>query len=816
MASFRKRSGCLVIPLIWLAAGWSNAATAPSAGENLARGKICHYDPPPSYDFCTDAGDEAQLTDGKYNGCTWTDAGTVGWNTVKDRAAVIDIDLGEPAPIGEITFDTIGGAAGVTFPSAVLVFVSNDGQQYRYLCDVMTESLPQTQANNHRFAADALRGWGRYVRIVPLSGGFFMFCDEIEILRGTHSEQDARYASEKSIPASEVLAFAENLRSWANQKNASLTLLRQAEAALTARTPWLEDAQLVSEARQRIERARAQTMSDLNVTNIDYRQGPPYRQPEADAFKMMGQLSSRVWPDHPFVVWSKDPWERLGPLESPPTRAAAADGKASVRAEMMNNEWAIGSFVVSSASDEPQTLSLSADNFEGPGGKTFAADELLRIAQVIHVEAYGFNYPDDAIVPLAEEPVVLKPGVSKRIWLTFKTRGMNLKPGVYKSAIAVTSSGGGSASVPVELRIWPLRFPDQVALHSVSWGYFDDPNLVGREEAAARDLEEHYNTTLVINHRYLPKPKADEQGNLIERLDFSKIDQMIAWNPNCRMWLLWLEFRWGLGEMGTGQFNTPAWKKAFAQYVTQVRDHLAKKGIGREQFAWYWTDEPAADHWRNDIIASKTLKEIDPQMLVWANPSREVGVDQLTAALPYVDIYCPSGGTLATVSGVLGVAQQTHLKSWMYDSGSDRNADPEGYYRRFAWRAWNYKLAGIGMWVYVDEKAATFSDYTNGPSYAMIYGGEKGVIGSKRWDAWRQGIADYEYLRMLSEAADAARKAGYKGAALAKAEKILSEGVDRVVGNNPQAKDAPSAGITERYRAEILRCLSQLQGDAAP
>jgi hypothetical protein len=62
----------------------ASAATAqpvrPTEGTNLARGKLCTFDPPPNYAGCTDKGDPGDLTDGVYNGCNWSSSGTVGWN----------------------------------------------------------------------------------------------------------------------------------------------------------------------------------------------------------------------------------------------------------------------------------------------------------------------------------------------------------------------------------------------------------------------------------------------------------------------------------------------------------------------------------------------------------------------------------------------------------------------------------------------------------------------------------------------------------------------------------------------------------------
>ncbi len=284
---------------------------------------------------------------------------------------------------------------------------------------------------------------------------------------------------------------------------------------------------------------------------------------------------------------------------------------------------------------------------------------------------------------------------------------------------------------------------------------------------------------------------------------------MLTWNPQCRLWLIWVGFEFGFNRMGTPGFGTPAWENAFTQYVTQMRDHLAEKGVSRKQFAWYWSDEPGGERWEKyDHPASKLLKKIDPEMLVWADPNSSVSARQLQASLPFVDLYCPAVGTLNS-RAVLDVCHRTRQKSWQYVCASEKNQDPFAYYRWMSWKAWKNGLGGIGMWVYVDPNAQTFSDYTRGVSYAMIYKGEKGVISSKRWDAWRQGIADFEYLRMLTDAVASARKAGVKKDVCDKAEHLLTDGVNQVVGDSPHGGDSAMREAPDRLRVEILELLNE-------
>ena len=115
-----KVSACLIL---MLAAGVAKTQPLqPTEGTNLARGKVCTFDPKPSYPDCTEKGDRFDLTDGRYNGCLWVYKGTVGlmpgygWDVETMPIPLIDIDLGAARAIGKVTFSSIAGSGGVTFP----------------------------------------------------------------------------------------------------------------------------------------------------------------------------------------------------------------------------------------------------------------------------------------------------------------------------------------------------------------------------------------------------------------------------------------------------------------------------------------------------------------------------------------------------------------------------------------------------------------------------------------------------------------------------------------------------------------------------
>ncbi len=219
MTRIRNQFNVFAFLSLLIAAGVAKAQPMqPTEGTNLAGGKSCTFDPPPSYPDCTDEGDAFDLTDGVYNGSIWNEKGTVGfqpgygWDVESMPIFLVDIDLEDERPIGKITFSSVGGSAGVTFPSAVQVYVSTDAKQYDLLCIMLTDAVPQDQHLNHRFVADDLKGWGRHVRFALLPGGPLMFFDEIEIMEGTHTREEARRLNKKPIPAGMVKTYTKQMR----------------------------------------------------------------------------------------------------------------------------------------------------------------------------------------------------------------------------------------------------------------------------------------------------------------------------------------------------------------------------------------------------------------------------------------------------------------------------------------------------------------------------------------------------------------------------------------------------------------------------
>ncbi|NLF19635.1 MAG: hypothetical protein GX595_20585 [Lentisphaerae bacterium] len=176
---------------------------------NLAKGLPVAFGSAPNYPAVTDAADPGQLTDGSLSTASpmWYDTQAVGWRMVDP--VVFTLDLGRDAPIRGVAMHTCGGKAGVEWPAGIYVYVSDTGDRYSLVGDLMSLSSEKPPARGYAdqwLVTDAVATHGRYVRFVcspnNLGNGAYVFLDEVEVYEG----DDAWLAR--------PLAFAEAPTHW--------------------------------------------------------------------------------------------------------------------------------------------------------------------------------------------------------------------------------------------------------------------------------------------------------------------------------------------------------------------------------------------------------------------------------------------------------------------------------------------------------------------------------------------------------------------------------------------------------------------------
>jgi hypothetical protein len=159
--------------------------------QNLAEGKTAKLLTPPNYPEVTDAGDAGQLVDGRIASKRpiWYDQASVGW--MGPEPLEFTIDLGEVQPIRGVAIRSGAGQAGVDWPQEIRLLVSDTGDAYSPLGDLMKLTPRKPPAEGYDviwLEAPALKTHGRFVKLIvkpsDTGSGVYFFTDEVEIYKG--------------------------------------------------------------------------------------------------------------------------------------------------------------------------------------------------------------------------------------------------------------------------------------------------------------------------------------------------------------------------------------------------------------------------------------------------------------------------------------------------------------------------------------------------------------------------------------------------------------------------------------------------------
>lgn len=170
-----------------------------------------------------------------------------------------------------------------------------------------------------------------------------------------------------------------------------------------------------------------------------------------------------------------DKIKRTGSLADLPVDPA----ERGVRLEMARNEYETRQLVFLPANGEGEiTLEVSAGDLAGPQGAVIpAADIELRLVEEIDISGTT-QFPGDKITGHWPDPLVpnapftIKEGRLQCVWLTVKT-GATAAPGEYQGRLAIKESGGKEVSLPLTVNVWDFALPEKSSLKSLfgAWSH---------------------------------------------------------------------------------------------------------------------------------------------------------------------------------------------------------------------------------------------------------------------------------------------------------------------------------------------------------
>lgn len=406
----------------------------------------------------------------------------------------------------------------------------------------------------------------------------------------------------------------------------------------------------------------------------------------------------------------------------------------------------------------------------------------------------------DPLIPLNPAGRLdVPPGESRQIWLTLPAR--DLPPGRYETNLQLrplaTRAHNGSPpakSVRLQVEVDPLRVETYPDFAVYNWDY-------ARNEAYVRDLAAHKVTFFLVS-THMPKPDFDEQGNAIGEIDYSAYDRLLRLKMRyARETGGQLLFAYGIirgfwryanGRKGWDFLSEP-WVRAFRHTYTKWLEHLKALGLDYDDFCVQIWDEATGENVDYVVEGGKLLRKIDPKVRFVMDGAQSV--EEVRRMDPYIDVWVPHLHTLKRPkvgAKLLDVYRSLGEPVYTYTCSTNmKSLSPYTYHRLKPWEAANLRLDGVFYWDYNSWRGDPWNDF-DGPiaDCGTVYDGAEGPITSRRWEASREGIEDWQILRLLEDlaAGDEARSRA--------ARRLRDETIRKVLTNKDDRDLADASRIT--------------------
>ncbi|MBW7988966.1 MAG: hypothetical protein FVQ84_02945 [Planctomycetes bacterium] len=775
------------------------------AGENLALRKSYTLSPKPNYYLCTDKSDAIQLTDGRTSGSQWTNTSTVGWQRIEPAVEIV-IDLGKKSAINEVRIHTVGGGfADVEFPEFVAVLLSDNGREFRFTGVVSSENLANVRARGYRGASRTMsvgniNALGRYVKLVIRPNWRYVFLDEVEVFGDSLSTVNnikLRSNLEVFKSSEELLSKVEDYLHLNEMVDATVETVKESREYLSGRL----SEKILSELENLARKTDASTNSLYSTDEL------------SDIKRQVGKARAAIYKavyEKPFVCLQANPMEMV--FEK---NMVLRESTRDINIQMWQNEYESAAFNIVNCSDEVMTMGVSISPLLGPAGGTIDSNKVFTVRRAVYVKGSTVGSIADALV-LQEKPFNLQPGELRQIWLTINNS--TLMAGIYKGQVGVWAQSEKAKNLPIEtipvnIKIQKYKFPENVALQTCNWAYYQ----AASSAEMAEDLRNHHINVYTVPPQDLPFLRfSSDRPGVIRKPNFTKLDNALRYHNYARTYLLCLDFNRNKkdhGRFGNVKWMSGQWKVVFSQWLKNIVKHLNNAGVGYDRFALYPFDESLCDDFYK---LAQLIKETDSNIRIYAN-SFGKGPKEFARFKGLIDIWCLQDSHCERHPQWLEQIKGFGKQVWTYECLRPMKAkDPYSYFRLMPWRAFKRGQTGAGFWIYYyglhfktgaipwDDtlRPQGFSGVVYGSRGSPVPGLKENIIPSRRWEAWREGVEDYQYIFELQKAIDLISTKKPKTAK--RAQQSLNDTVDYVLRN------AGDCNAVYKARRELNKILLEI------
>lgn len=694
------------IIFIFLIFSYSILAMVPScrAAVNIAKGKPYTVSPRQNYQLSAAPTNTTAITDGVYTvGYFWTRPSTVGWHNTKTVEILIDLE--KEATIASIVFSTARGVGvGVHYPKHIAAFVGSDLEHLQYINDLA--DIPDNKPGSYqlkRFVQKDIGARGRYVLLIVVTKGFYLFCDEIEVLEGDIAKEQVR-----ELNLQQAREFTDQIRRMGIEKE-----------LLNRLTDDLQKTRVDPEMNARLQGMKRQIASLKSVKESVTM--------ETELLALRGVNLRALFPDNLLQVRTVNPWAPINPVST------LAGSSPSLTFTLPLGGYESSAFTITNISAKPCEVYLSLDSVTT--GVSFV------LYHVPFVKSAAIEYVADPLVPVSGT-INLRPGESRMIFLT----ALGKQPGKWNFNLRIKNNGKVT-SLSITTRVVNVEMPNNSSINAVNWGYLDFSLIRNRQQAAVDDLLAHHTNVVVVPPVYLPVPE------LLNDTYFIRLEKYLKHYKGTSKVLLYTDFSQVKRSTVNGKypFMGLEWQGWFRKWYKMVAMASSRAGFSQDQLYMYPYDEMAGKNIDDFVAFSSWVRQEIPSIKLYATINDKAA----EKALPYMDV-----AQVSNNDELLGKFRSSKAELWIYDTKYPaKSLSPYAYYRLMPWKAFLRGYKGVGFWAYADagwgdNPGTAWDDFDNEgwPDFAVIYEGEgNSIVSSRRWEAWRMGIEDYELLTMYAK-----------------------------------------------------------------
>lgn len=795
----------LYLTLIVLAVATS---ISHAADDNIARGKSYTFSIAPNYSYCTEDGDVTDLTDGERTTSKvdnfWTHEGCVGWAHTREPIQ-ITLDLESVQPIAGVSYCSAAGSAGVSWPSAIRISVSEDGESFYDVGDLVRLHdgyLPPAYGvyDVVKWHTRGLETKGRYIRLTVVPSGTFAFVDEIEVYRGNDAWMNKPYAGDPmpsdSINMPDDLALT--------QRGVYMRIRRDIETV--AAMDGLADAD-----RAELKQLHAEVNASSWPAQLEgFRAVVPVNDLHARLFQVHARVLDRAGHSG-LTIWQSPPYDLLGMFQTP------GEDDPTFEVKLMNGERRTAVFNVTNATPNPQNIAFHFEDLPNT----------LRPHAVEYVDTRENIVVASALIPLTASETGyhcdVPSGMTRQVWIMVEPR--DLEPGAHQGRIVINGR-----TFPFTIDIAPVTFPEQVDMTLTTWDYTVD-KVYGVTDANQQAMRDFIMADPLLNSVWAapgstPRPKSvDAEGN-IGPIDFARWDAYVKMFPGKKHYFVFAHF--GQVKQFFGhEIGTETFDRALRQWAKTWGDHNRDVlGLKPKQAAVLMIDEPGnADWFERTWAFSKPFYEATDHVAVFNDPSARAleepyGMELIEAS----DIVCPTRHHFDLASTDI---QQRLMRLpeegkelWLYMCSGPTRAYNVAYFRLQPWHGRVIGATGSGFWALGDTgRANSWNEYVavGKTGYTPLYIDDTSIHTSIHWEACREGVMDWQAMKMLEDRIAELKQRGVNDQAIADAEQLLATLPKQVIdevhaeyGEHYASSSGNVSGGADAGRLKVLTALTAL------